>query len=260
LYKNLRGELALYFPRNTWIRSEDANIEIQGELALVKEAGPDISLFGSFAALRGQYQLLGNRFQIERGELVFHGEPEPNPEVDIEAVYEFQDASGDSREKHQFRVNVTGTLNTPQFQFSLDGQVAEQQDILAILLFGQPKSSLTPGQQVVTSKEGLDERARGLVTGQVLKALSGKLGEGLRLDVVQIESGKDLTDSKVRIGKYVTEDVFVSVSQDFGGEGNQKVELEYELPKKLFFLNLLLQASMERKGSTGVDVIWKIEW
>ncbi len=261
LYKNLHGELALYFPRNTWVRSEDANIEIQGELALVKEPGPDISLFGSFAAQRGQYQLLGNRFQIERGELVFHGEPEPNPEVDIEAVYEFQDASGDNREKHQFRVKISGTLNAPQFQFSLDGQVAEQEDILAILLFGQPKSSLTPGQQVITSKEGgLDERARGLVTGQVLKALSGKLGEGLRLDVIQIESGRNLSDSKVRIGKYVTDDVFVSVSQDFGGEGNQKVELEYELPKKFFFLNLLLQASMERKGSTGVDVIWKIEW
>jgi autotransporter translocation and assembly factor TamB len=262
LYKNLRGELAIYFPRNTWIRGEDTNIEIEGELVAVKE-GPEIVLFGNFVTLRGYYELFGNRFQISQGEMIFHGEPEPNPELKIEAVYEFQDASSEDRgQKHEFKVAITGTLNTPEFKFTLDDQIAEQEDILSILLFGQRKSSLSVGQAYDASSNDtdLEDRATGLVAGQLIKRLSGRLGQELSLDMIQIESGKGLTDSKIRIGKYVTPDVFVSVSQDFGAEGNRKVELEYELPKKLFFLNLLLQASVERRGSTGLDVIWKIEW
>lgn len=263
IYKRLRGELAIYFPRNTWIRGEDTNIEVEGELVAVKE-GPEIVLFGNFVTIRGYYELLGNRFQITSGEMVFHGEPVPNPEIKIEAVYEFQDASSEDRQKHEFKVLITGSLYTPEFKFTLDDQVAEQGDILSILLFGQRGSNLSLGQAYSTSNEtDIEDRATGLVAGQILKQLSGRLGKRLSLDMIQIESGKDITDSKVRIGKYVTQDVFVSVSQDFGAEGNRKVEIEYELPKKLFFLNLLLQASVERQerqGSTGLDVIWKIEW
>ncbi|MFQ5486673.1 MAG: translocation/assembly module TamB domain-containing protein, partial [Desulfobacterales bacterium] len=96
--------------------------------------------------------------------------------------------------------------------------------------------------------------------GQVLKKISGKLSKELRLDVIQIESGKNLEEARLRVGKYLTPDVFVSLSQDFGAEGNQKVELEYEIPRKILFFNLLLQASKERQGATGLDLIWKIEW
>jgi autotransporter translocation and assembly factor TamB len=176
-------------------------------------------------------------------------------------VYAFQDPASEDRQRHEFKVTITGTLYTPEFKFTLDDQIAEQEDILSILLFGQRRSSLSVGQAYSASKEtDLEDRATGLIAGQIIKQLSGRLGQTLKLDMIQIESGKDLTNSKVRIGKYVTPDVFVSVSQDFGNEGNRKVELEYELPKKLFFLNLLMQASVERRGATGLDIIWKIEW
>lgn len=259
-YKNLRGELSLHFPRNTWIRSGDTNIEVEGDLVMVKE-GEDFVLFGSFSVIRGYYELLGNRFQIKRGELVFNGEVEPNPEINIEAVYDFKDVTGEDPEKHEFRVLITGTFYSPEFQFTLDEQVAEQQDILSILVFGQSYDNLSIGQRNdVSDESGLQDKATGILTGQVLKKISGKLSEELRLDVIQIESGKNLEEARLRVGKYLTPDVFVSLSQDFGAEGNQKVELEYEIPRKILFFNLLLQASKERQGATGLDLIWKIEW
>jgi hypothetical protein len=69
-----------------------------------------------------------------------------------------------------------------------------------------------------------------------------------------------LQDSRVKVGKYITPDVFIIVSQDFGAEGSQKIELEYEIPLKIMFLDLFLQALKERKGDTAMDVILKIEW
>ncbi len=267
-YKNLRGELSVSFPRNTWIRGEDTNIEVTGELVAVKE-GPELALFGPFSVMRGYYEVLGNRFQISSGDLVFKGEPEPNPEANIEAVYDFTDVNVDDPQKHKFKVFITGTLYSPEFKFMLDDKIADQGDVLSILVFGQSfadltygqKTDLSPGQEQGDSNDsGIESKATGFLAGQVLKRLSGQLGKTLRLDVIQIESEKNFEAARLRVGKYITPDVFVSISQDFGAEGNQKVELEYEIPRKILFFNLLLQASRERLGATGLDVIWKIEW
>ncbi len=265
-FNNLTGELSIDFPRNAWVRSPDASIEVEGDVAALKPRGPNFALFGSFSTLRGFYELLGNRFQVDRGEMVFHGEPEINPEVAIAATTTIVDgADGVSPEKREFSVQVGGTLLFPEFSFTLDGDVASQEDIVSILLFGQTSQDLAGnlpggGTESNGSNSGINERAKGLLAGQLLKQLSGRLGQQLSLDVIQIESGGSLADSKVRVGKYIAPEVFVSWSQDFGADGNQLVELEYELPLKLRFLKLLLQASSDRQGDTGLDVIWKFEW
>lgn len=260
IYRNLRAAITLNFPRNAWIRSNELNIEINGELSSSKE-GEDIVLFGSLSTLRGYYQLLGKRFQIKEGKLVFKGKPEPDPDVSIEAVHEFRDDSGQSSETHEFKVLVSGTLSLPKFEFVLDGQQAKQEDVLSVLLFGQKYEHVTTGLASEESDNpGLDSRAAGILTRQLMGQLTKKLGEELSLDVIQFERGKDWRDSKVRVGKYLTPKVFVSVSQDFSTEGSRKVELEYEIPIKLRFLNLFLQASTEGKENSAMDVIWKIEW
>ena len=156
---------------------------------------------------------------------------------------------------------ITGSLYFPEFRFLLDEQEASQQDVFSILLFGQPYDKLSHGEKSAGSEVNLEDRATGVVTSQLLRQISSRLGDEFSLDVVEINSDKgDLSESTVRVGKYVTPDVFVSVSQDFGAEGNQIVEFEYEIPRKILFFNLLLQATSDRQGDTGLDVIWKIEW
>ena len=159
------------------------------------------------------------------------------------------------------RTIISGTVRAPEFEFTLDGQPAEQKDVISILLFGSTFENLPIGQRSnVASETSLSDQATGFITGQLIKQVSRRLGSELNLDVLQIESGQDLQDAQVKVGKYITPDVFVIVSQDFGAEGNQKINLEYEIPRKIVFLNLFLQASKERKGDTAMDVIWKIEW
>lgn len=264
LYKNLRTNLSLKFDRNAWLRSEEANIEVEGTLDLVKEQNRDFVIFGSLSTVRGFYELQGNRFEIVEGEINFRGSPDYNPNIHIEAVHEFRQRSQGEALKREIQVVITGTKDEPQFSFTMDGQPVEQKDVVSILLFGQPFDDLPIGQRsnVASESDGtsLEGKATGFLTGQLIKRLSSRLGSEFNLDVLQIESGQGLGDARVRVGKYVTPDVFVSVSQDFGAEGEQKVELEYEIPRKILFFNLFLQASKEREGDTAADVIWKIEW
>lgn len=259
-YKNLRGTLSLTFDRNTWFRSEEANVEVEGQLELVKESD-DFVLFGTLSAVRGYYILQGNRFEIVEGRINFKGDPAINPDLYIEAVHEFTDRSAGESQRREITVTITGTKETPEFKFALDGQAAEQIDIFSILLFGKPFDKLGVSERAnVAEQTSLQERATGFLAAQLIKRLGSELGSEFNLDVLQIESGEDLGDTKVRVGKYVTPNVFVSVSQDFGAEGEQKVALEYQIPQEVFFLNLFIQASKERTGNTALDVIWKTEW
>jgi autotransporter translocation and assembly factor TamB len=141
--------------------------------------------------------------------------------------------------------------------------------VLSVLLFGSTGKldplmggrDLTPQAQAQNNEDTqIKQQATGFLSGQLLKRASGAISKELRLDVIQIESDKKLDDARVRIGKYLTPDVFVSVSQDFGSEGNRVIELEYDIPKRILFFDFSLQASQERSGDNALDLFWKVEW
>jgi autotransporter translocation and assembly factor TamB len=259
-YKNLKANVSLKFPRNTWIRGHEVNVEVQGELDLIKK-GMDLTLFGTLNAVRGYYELQGKRFQIEQGRISFKGNPQINPDIDIKAVHEFREQVEGADKKRTMAVVLSGTAQEPRFQFSVDDVEAEQKDILSILLFGRSFNNLPIGQRNdMAAETSLTDQATGFMTKQLIRQFTSRIGNQLNLDVLQIESGQELEETRLKIGKYITPDVYIVVSQDFAAEGNQKIELEYKIPQRILLLNLFLQALKEREGETAMDVIWKVEW
>lgn len=279
-YKNLTGELSFFFPRNVWIKSADANIEINGKVTALKETG-DFVLFGNVTTVRGFYDLLGNRFQIDEGQIIFNGEKELNPAMAVKVstkVIEKTKSNDEEKTTHDIAVNIGGTLLAQEFEFLLNEKVGALEEISSLLVFGKPftfgqssNESESPSDEITSSSEenksnsSLRSQATGLLSGQLVSQLTRRLGKSLNLDVIEIEVGlDDGQERKIKIGKYWTPEVFVSVSQDLGGN-NQLVEVEYELPKKLWLFNLFLQASVlkaseERRDPTGLDFILKTDW
>lgn len=262
LYRNLQGNITLNFNRNTWLRSEEASIEIEGTLRVQKDRGRDLVLFGTLSTVRGYYELQGNRFHIVEGRLIFKGDPEINPDVRLEAVYNYVKRTGDETTKHEIRIFITGDTFTPQMVFTLDGQPAEQQDIFSILLFGKSFNELAIGQQgQIAEESGAGQTATRFLSGQVVKRIARQLEKQLKLDMLQIDQGEGgFKNTRVQAGKYLASGVFLSVTQDLGSEGDQRVEMEYKIPRSLVFLDLFLRALKEKTGSSGVDLIWKLEW
>lgn len=263
LLKKVKGDLKISLPRNSWLKSTEANIEVEGDLDFVKEKNSEIFLlYGILKTVRGYYELQGNRFQIEEGELNFNGNEKINPDLNIYAINYFRNSteSGDF-EQRELGVKITGNLEVPILNFTLDGNEAEQKDVISILLFGQTFDKLSLNQKKgVSNNSSTSSQAGSIITTQLLKGISSKIGKELNLDIFEIEKGKSLQNSTVKVGKYLTPNVFVSVSQEFGSEDGQRVELEYKLPKEVVFLNLYIQAEKQRNGSSGLDLIWKYEW
>lgn len=263
LIKKVKGNLKIELPRNTWLKSNEANIEVEGDLDLVKERNSEnFLLYGTLNTVRGYYELQGNRFQIEEGELNFKGNPQINPDLNVYAINVFRNKTenGDFQQR-ELAVKITGNLEVPVLNFTLDGNEVEQKDVISILLFGQTFDQLSLSQRKGVSESSSQSGQVGsVITTQLLKGISSKISRELNLDIFEIEKGKSLQNSTVKVGKYLTPNVFVSVSQEFGSEDGQRVELEYKLPKKVVFLNLFLQAEKQRNGSSGLDLIWKYEW
>lgn len=254
-YQNLRGQFKVTIPRNTWLRSPDLNLEIgEGDIDLVKN-GPDFEIFGPIKILRGQYNMYGKRFTILQGSLLFQGGKEYNPEISMQAQYIFRTAE---REKKTLKLDVSGKAFSPVLQFTLDDQAIEERDALAYVMYGRSMDELTSGQKSGAGAAQQD-LAKGAAANMLSSQLSQTLGSKLGLDVVDISSQGSLAAATVTVGKYLTNDLFMSYQKSLGQSQDQNatpeiVTLEYELNK--FFSLQLLQGD---EKTSGVDFIFKFQ-
>jgi translocation and assembly module TamB len=137
-------------------------------------------------------------------------------------------------------VTVGGTLASPTLRLASDPSLSEA-DVLAVLLFGRPASELGTGEQVA-----LHERAIGLAAGYVMPEVRASVLETLHLDELEV-SGEAVT-----VGRYLTDDVFLSLSQEFGATAGQTMGVEYRLRR-----DTSVRLSTSIRGNSAVDLIWQ---
>lgn len=254
LLEKIHGELKISIPRNTWIRGPEVNLELGGELNLIQE-GADFSAFGPIRIVRGNYELFGKRFDVQEGELTFQGSLETPPTIALTARYVYRL----DKEKHEMFVKITGALNNPQIEFSNEqGTPLEQKEALALLLFNVPFESLgLSGGTATGEKVDLGQTARGLVSGLVSQQLTNTLGKRLGLDVVEFQGGEQ-ERAAVMVGRYINNDLFLSVTQDFSGSADAlRVALELEI-NRLLFLQAVKGGKADKES--GLDLILKTDW
>ncbi len=255
---NLEGALIIEILRNTWLKGPEMNVEIAGQLDIVK-SGEEFEHFGTIRVLRGTYDLYGRRFEIQKGVFTFEGELEFNPRVEIEAQHVFRDLE---RQKRTLRVDITGRLFNPNLAFKLDDFVIEERDAIAYLLFRRSFDQLTQGERSELTQEGgllNTGTAKSLLASLVAAQLSRTLGKQLNLDVIELQGDNDWRQATIIVGKYLTNDLFISYQRQFQlGESDEvvpeKVILEFEVAPFL-----LLQMTKGDQKSTGFDLIWKFQ-
>ncbi len=235
-------DLQLLVGNDVWLRSSEAHIQLGGgvsvrtiraradrgvafEDATLPDSVSRLALEGTLSADRGTYRLnLGvvqRTFQVEAGTVVFFGDAELNPTLNISAIHtvrtpQVEDAGRDIR----VRVRIFGTLEQPQIELtSADATVPmSTSDLLSYLVTGSPSFEL--------GGEG-NENLR-TAAAILLPTLGSYLGDrfaGGRLDLFQIEaasasefdfnstSAKDLLlGTRLGVGKQLGKRTFVSAN------------------------------------------------
>ena len=256
--QNLNGSIKVKIPRNTWLRSPEMNIEISGEVNVVM-SGVEAELFGAIEIMRGDYNLYGRRFEIQEGTITFRGGKELNPMMELKAQHVFRSVD---KIKRLLILQVSGELLEPKLTFHLDNSEIAETDAIAYLLFGRNFDELTQGQRtdMAASQPSLNSLPfKELVAGQLAGEVTKAIRNTLDLDVIEFKGDNNWRQATVVLGKYITNDLFVSYQRDFKigrtyDTTPEQVTMEYEITRALF-----LQAIRGDEKNTGFDIIWKYE-
>ncbi|HEU0014429.1 MAG TPA: translocation/assembly module TamB domain-containing protein [Longimicrobium sp.] len=183
---NAAGMMGMLIPRDleveigdqVWLESEDARIQIRGDL-LVYEAGGINRIYGDVQVRRGTYTLVvgpvEREFEIVEGTLQFSGTPELNPRLDITAEHEVR-----SREPGvadiAVLVRLGGTMQAPTLQLSSNTRPPlPESELLTLLILGRRGSDLAALPQEFTQGIILEQLLGGYITEGLEDAL-GSLG------------------------------------------------------------------------------------
>ena len=238
-YSRLALDLTVTIPRDTWVHLEEGTIELTGQLRARKDPAQELLLTGAIETVRGWYVFQRRKFRLERGNIVFIGATLIDPGLDVVARYTLPG--------YQVDVVVGGTAKTPTVTLRSEPQL-EQADILALLLFGKPANALSKGEKVSLQSQAM-QAVVGSVAGEVQQALAQNLG----VDTLELDVGASPGQSKFGVGKYIAPGVFVSTSQQLGGEKpGQDVSIEYQLND-----HWQLKGSTTARGNNGVDILWR---
>ncbi len=216
---------------NAWIRRDDANIELAADLRLDKASGGPLLITGNVRLVRGWYAFQSRRFELDEGYITFDGTNPPDPYFAITATHR----TG----QYRILVEIGGTAEKPTLTLSSEPAL-DQADILAVLLFGRPSSDLGRGESL-----DLQQQAVSLAAGYVMPELRSSVMNALSLDSLEVGG------EGVRAGRYVTQDVFVSLSQEFGPQKGQAVAVEYGVTP-----SISLKLSTSTRGDSAVDLLW----
>ncbi len=249
LYENLAMELRFSTDRNFWVRNRsqpELNLELRGELDILKEKGGELSVFGTMGTNQGNVTQLGKRFTLEEGNLMFSGDPE-NPELQIRTLYEL-------RPPHDISIwyIISGTLEKPIPSFESDPEM-EEQDIVSYTLFSRPFQQLMAWEQTMSGSSNVGNIAVDLLVDRVGDLAANTLG----LDVIEIDNSRTSgnTGTTIKAGKFINDRLFVAILQELGSTSDSQVIIEYALRQNL---NLIVTGSDKRKS--GVDIQWKYDY
>lgn len=253
-YELLEMEMNVNFAREFFIRNRqylDMEIELGGEVDLVKRRNNDLQMFGSLEGVRGYARPLGKQFQLDEAFVTFYG-PVDDPELNIRTLFE----PPQSRSEVQIYYIIEGTVQDPEFRFDSDPPL-ELQDIISYTLFGKPFYELESWEQVVAGS-GSSPSAADIALDVLLDRVELLASQSLGIDVVQIDNTRSGSDSStsIKTGWYLNRRTFFAIVN----------EISSSRPNTLFMLEYLLKENLELiitqgdDSREGIDLRWHYDY
>lgn len=243
----------------------DFSAEVRADLDVLYDA-PDLYVGGTAEIVRGTFEVLGKRFTVQRGALVFVGDAEMDPEVLLVASYALPGRTGAS-----VTISVVGRLSELSVDFS-STESTDTGEIIALLVSGR-SASRGDGASVQQAGDQAANFLAGLTAGILTLGLRQQFG-GQFVPNVAVETG-DLGTVGLRVGfnadwlipdfardvvlaAYVEGFVSAGSSQGGASQGGSSggvgggVSLEFQLP-----LNGVISGTYVPVSSGALDLLWE---
>jgi autotransporter translocation and assembly factor TamB len=236
-FPGLDLDVAVRIPSGLHIIGRQIDLELEGDLDLGQKDGQPV-VTGDLSTRSGSIVFLGRTFTVRRGRVVFYGDDEFDPTLDV--------TLGVRVDQYDLVILITGTANKPELELSSSPELT-QGDIMSVLLFGRTSSELGDDQLSY-----LGQRAGDVLAAYAAAELTQDLASDLGMDILTVRTGSGDAASLV-VGKYLTSRALLKYEQVLHSGGEFIVNLEYALTTH-FKLNT-------RYGSerSGLELNWTNE-
>lgn len=223
---------------STFVESTEIRGVLKGKVSISADADA-VGINGTIEASRGDLDLFGRRYQVERAAVVFDGTTDPL--LDLRIVHDFPDVTTSTQ--------VRGRLSKPELVMSSDPGIYSQSQLLGFLLGGEPNGDPQQGSaREVATNAGASFIANKL-GGYVKKALP------VDIDVIRYEAASASESAAVTVGTWLTRSLFLAYRRRLEArpdENANEAEAEYWLSRRV-----MLEGSTGDRGVSGLDLLWR---
>jgi hypothetical protein len=244
-------------PGNTWIRTPDARVELRGDVTLHHDE-KGTYLRGDLSLVRGWYNVYNNKFTITSGKLQFVTAGSFRPVVDVEA--RTRDPEGRyiylTLRWHQDDLEPRLTLLHEDAGYS-------ETDIWKMLGGG-----IVAGEDAAWDARGT---AQNLAANYIERVLNSQM-EGVTIELEagrsadQSSGAEDLLNTKIAVGKYLSQGLYVKYKQGLSISSAREIEVEYRISNLLIlrsevirYFDKAIQGKSPR-SSDEINVDLKLRW
>ncbi len=212
------------------------NADLGGKLTIAEAPGQAISGDGSLTVVNGYYEALGQKLDIERGEIYWNG-PLNSPGLNLRAVRKIDDITTG--------LEISGPIHHPESNIFSD-PLMDETNALAYLLTGKPfgASNQRDSNMLLTAVARLGLKG----SASLVDDLRRRAG----LDVLTIQPGEKLEQSTLVIGKYLSPRFYLEYTTSLF-EDASVLSMRYKLNR---YLQLEAESSDKRQS---IDLIYQIE-
>ena len=213
--------------------------------------GGQLEVSGSVQVDRGFVEIQGRRFGIEHAMASFDPtRPPDDPTVTATAVYEAPDAT-------RIFADYTGTVETGKLRLYSDPAL-EQTEILSLIAFGTRERAEGSRGSSAAGAVGTAASAGGGIAAQGLNKI---LSNVTPVEITTRVDTSDSQDPRPEVAVAITDNVSASVGYRVGlpmpGQNPDRSMLRVEYR---FRPRWLLETSVGDKGTSIVDLIWKLRY
>jgi translocation and assembly module TamB len=227
-----------------WVeKGEQAQVGVGGRIEA--KLGPELDVTGKIETRRGELDISGKKFEIERGTVTFTGGPPDSPIISAVARY-------DSPAGYTVYAEYTGTAT--QGKLSLRSEPALSQDeILTLLMFGTPDGSFGAG----SSNSDSLSTAVSVVGSTAAQGLNRALSKVTDLDVsarVDTSTGAPRPELVLQLTPRVAAHVTQALGEPTPGQSPDRTFVTIELR---LASSWALSTTVGDRGASAFDMIWR---
>lgn len=221
------------------IRGSKADMDWDGRVHLRRGAG-DPFTEGRFTAKPGGFiELLGNRFEIDRGEVTVPGEGDLDPYVDLAAAADVDGVL--------VTMGVQGRISRPDLLLSSQPPM-EESTLFALLVTGTADDGQADDAE-------LSAKAAGLLAAVNSPALQRQLRSTVGIDSVGVGFGDTVSEPVVSVGKRIGRKLYTTAEYHHNApedENDAELKLEY-----LFSPHWSVETFFGNAAEGGVTLWWR---